>query len=108
MLLINIAKEYSETPGPRLIIEGDGSGEDFRNKLLKPKFDEAIRNEEVLIVNLDGTYGYGTSFLEEAFGGLARIYNNVEIVNNNIKLISEDNPELIIKIKAYINEALEK
>ena len=37
-----------------------------------------ILNEknEVLIVNLDGGYGYGSSFLEEAFGSstIPRIY----------------------------------
>jgi len=32
----------------------------------------ALKEYEKVIVDLDGTSGYGSSFLEEAFGGLVR------------------------------------
>jgi len=101
---INIAKEYSKTPGGRYICEGDYSGEDFRNTMLKPAFDRAISEGKTLVVILDGGYGYSPSFLEEAFGGLVRETKDVRV--SKIEIVSEEEPEQIEKIKAYINNEL--
>jgi hypothetical protein len=65
---ISIAKEFSDTPAGRFKSDGPFSGEVFREKLLHPAL---VAHEEVE-VNLDGALGYGSSFLEEAFGGLVR------------------------------------
>lgn len=104
---INICEDYTDTPGGRYIKQGDFSGQDFRNKLLKPKYIEAIEKGEELEINLDGGYGYGSSFLEEAFGGLIReLDKNYEQASTIIKIISNDEPKLIEDIKRYINEAI--
>ncbi len=103
-MLIVIAKDFSKTPGARYRDEGLYSGQEFREELLEPKFLEAIEKKEKLKVNLDGGYGYPTSFLEEAFGGLVRIYGLRE-VRETIELISEDEPSLIDEIMSYINGA---
>lgn len=104
MITINIAKDFSDTPGARFIKEGDYSGELFRKELLEPKFKEAIEKNQKLVIDLDGGYGYPTSFLEEAFGGLARIYDKKQILEN-IEFISQDEPILVEEIKEYINNA---
>ena len=70
---INIAKDFSETPGVRYISQGKYTGEGFRKKKLEPLFQDKNDNRKI-IIELDGTFGYPTSFSEEAFGGLARIY----------------------------------
>lgn len=67
-ILISVAKQFSETPSGRYLTDGPFSGERFRDELLYPnlmKFDSVE-------IDLDGTLGYGSSFLEEAFGGLIR------------------------------------
>ena len=110
MVMINVAKEFTETPGARYKTQGAYSGEEFRDNILYPKFIESIKNNEKLVVNLDGGYGYGSSFLEEAFGGLVRKlkkekndhYNDVK----NIEIISNDNVVWIEKIQTYIEEEL--
>lgn len=79
MITINIATDYTKTPGGRFISEGEYSGQDFREKVLKPKFLQALENNDQLTVILDGGYGYATSFLEEAFGGLAREMRNSKL-----------------------------
>lgn len=104
MLLINISKDFSETPGARYIKEGDYSGEEFRNTLLEPKFKDALQKNEKLTINLDGGYGYPTSFLEEAFGGLSRIYSPEKVLSV-LEFISYDEPSLINEIKEYIRKA---
>lgn len=101
-IIINIAGEYTKTPGGRFKKEGKYSGEDFRVSILRPKFEMAEKSGDELIVNLDGGYGYATSFLEEAFGGLARETKNKDVLK--IKIISDEEPALIEKIKAYMQE----
>jgi len=39
---INIARDFSPTPGPRYIHEGNNSGELFRKEILYPKVLEAL------------------------------------------------------------------
>lgn len=68
MKTINIAKEYSDTPLGRYRGDGEFSGERFREEFLLP----ALKNDDSVRVEIDGVEGYGSSFLEEAFGGLVR------------------------------------
>jgi len=104
MQIVNIADQYTKTPGGRFRSEGKYSGEDFRQMLLKPKYLLAKKNGEELEVNLDGGYGYATSFLEEAFGGLVRDLGDKDILK--IIIISEEEPELKAKVYQYIKDAL--
>lgn len=69
MSTIEIARDFSPTPGPRFERLGPYSGEAFRNQLIGVL--RADRDAAVEVV-LDGAEGYGSSFLEEAFGGLVR------------------------------------
>lgn len=103
-MIINIANEYTKSPGGRFIDEGKYSGEDFRESKLAPAFEKCQENGEELVVNLDGGYGYGSSFLEEAFGGLARKTHNKNILK--ISLISDEEPKLIDDILGYMKDEL--
>ena len=109
-MTIKVVNDFTDTPGARYEHQGPYSGEQFRNEILYPKFIESENNREELIVNLDGGYGYGSSFLEESFGGLVRKladekYDNI-IAVKKIKIISFDNPVWIEKIAKYIDEAI--
>ena len=73
---INIAEDYTQYPGGRYPNDGEGNGESFRAKFLVPVLDAGDRAEIIL----DGTQGYPSSFLEEAFGGLVRLGYDVEKV----------------------------
>ena len=104
---INICKDFSETPNARYRAEGPHSGEEFREMLLEPRFIEAREKKEKLVINLDGGYGYPTSFLEEAFGGLARKYGSKE-VTETLTFVSEDEPSLIQEILGYVTHCGQK
>ena len=67
-MLISIAKNFSRVPAGRFREDGPTSGQQFRDDILIP----ALRKDDVVEVDLDGVEGYGSSFLEEAFGGLVR------------------------------------
>jgi hypothetical protein len=49
---IKIATDFTTAPGPRYIIEGKYSGEQFRNEILLPKFTAALREKCTLEVDL--------------------------------------------------------
>ena len=104
MILINICNDFTDTPGARYRSEGDFSGEEFRETILIPKYEEAVKSKQQLKIELDGGYGYATSFLEESFGGLARIYQIQEVLDT-LLFVSEDEPGLIDEITEYIKNA---
>lgn len=107
MITYKIAKQYTEIPGPRFKKEGEFSGEDFRETVLKVLVRQAQQASEKILIDLDGGYGYPTSFLEEAFGGLIRELKDKEL-NNIFEFKSDEEPLLIGEIKKYIQEAMEK
>lgn len=97
-------KDFSETPGPRRKAEGDFSAESFVEAILNPEFRKMDTNSaSKMIINLDGTLGYGTSFLEEVFGGTAR-KKGVDFVRNRIEVISMEEPWLKDEIKSYVDD----
>ncbi|ASF47961.1 STAS-like domain-containing protein [Methylovulum psychrotolerans] len=65
---IIIANDYTDTPAGRYKTDGSYSGERFREEFLYP----ALQDNDEVNVDLNGALGFGSSFLEEAFGGLIR------------------------------------
>ena len=107
MYKIIISKEFSETPGARHREEGAHSGEEFREEMLIPKYMEAVKNNSKLVVDLDGCYGFATSFLEESFGGMVRVLKQKGILNN-IGIICTEDETLESLIQDYVREAEER
>lgn len=94
--MINVAKDFSRAPAGRFVSDGPNSGERFRNQLLIP----ALNKADSVVLELDGTRGYGSSFLEEAFGGLVRAgYAAVDLLRR-IRFRTND-PSLVEEIKGY-------
>ena len=105
-ILLVVAKEFSPTPGFRTKEEGPFPADEFRDNILYPKLKDAIENNDCLLVDLDGSAGYGTSFLEEAFGGLIRECKlSYQDIMAHLQLKSDDDPSYIDEINGYINDA---
>lgn len=106
MYKIKIVSDFSPTPGPRYEHEGKNSGEIFRKKILFPEVSKAILENQPFTVDLDGTAGYGTSFLEEAFGGLIRI-NGLDYhkIIELMSIITEEEDYLLEDIMEYLKDA---
>ena len=103
MIEINIAIDFTTEPGARNYSDGPFSGEEFFDKLLKPKYVEAKEKGLKLKINLDGTEGYASSFINEAFIRLGSEFGADEVWNNLI-LISDEIPKYIKKVKESIYE----
>lgn len=103
MIYINIAEDYTDAPGGRLITDGEFSGEHFRDTLLYPKYMEALKSGDKLTVNFDGCLGYPSSFIDEAFAGLAKKVKNRKILDNII-IISNDDTTILDVIEADLDD----
>lgn len=101
MVSVSVAKDFTRFPAGRYKRNGSTSGEAFRERFLEP----AIREGQTVEVDLDGTIGYGSSFLEEAFGGLVRSLQLPEThILQLLKLKSSD-PSIIEEVQQYIKDA---
>lgn len=99
MKIINIAKDFSVFPGGRFKKDSEYSAEEFRDTILIP----SIKKHNNITIELDGTRGYSSCFLEEVFGGLIRIGYNKEYINSHINFIST-RKSLITEIQTYIQD----
>lgn len=98
MITVNVLNDFSEYPGPRYCKQGKDSGELFYHRILNEKFNEAYIKNERLELNLDGTAGYMSSFLDEAIGNLVYDFSE-EVVCNQLIIISREEPSWIKLIK---------
>jgi hypothetical protein len=100
---IHIAKDFSRVPAGRYHPDdGPATGERFRTEFLVP----ALKKYDTVIVNIDGTAGYGSSFLDEAFAGLVfkQLFTFDEVMQ---KLVIESNEPKFAVFKSDIKEYLE-
>lgn len=101
---LSIANSFTTIPGARYYSDGKYSGEEFREEVFIPAYNTAKEQNKILLVDLDGCAGYASSFLEEAFGGLARIYGSEDVLKN-LEIRYNDEPDKIEKIHNYITNA---
>jgi hypothetical protein len=98
---ISLARDFSRDPGPRRKEQGPHSGETFRKVLVK-----ALGQYERVVVDLDGTNGIGSSFLDEAFGGLVRSEGfSRNDVDRRLRIVSELDSSYIVTISDAIARA---
>jgi hypothetical protein len=101
MTAINVSTDFSRFPSGRFKKNGSTSGEAFREQFLEKPISEG---QKVVIV-LDGTVGYGSSFLEEAFGGLVRkLKVSADRVLSLLDFQASDT-SLVDEIKQYVRDA---
>lgn len=100
---INFASDFTDMPIGRYREDGNCSGEVFREEHLLPAL--RLYGDDEVIINVDGVYGMGGSFVEEAFGGLIRLhgYDAFELMDRIVIEGSEYLEEEIFDcIKEYI------
>ena len=101
---IKISKDFSLTPkGRSHPQDGKYTGELFRTEFLEPIFNKYDK----IIIDLDGLYGCPSSFREEAFGGLARVFGSNTVLSK-LEFIAKDRPPLIDLIIMDIKKANDK
>ena len=101
MIMVSVAKDFTRFPSGRYVQNGDTSGQAFRERFL----EKPISRGETVVVDFDGTIGYGSSFLEEAFGGLVRkLKLPADFFLTHLTLKSAD-ASIREEVQEYIREA---
>ncbi|WP_339662332.1 STAS-like domain-containing protein [Croceibacter atlanticus] len=98
MIVIDIPKNFTKTPGWRTYDDGPYSGQEFYDKLLKKGYEDALAQDVKLKVILDGSNGYTTSFLNEAFRLLGGEFGG-DAVWHRLLIVSNEVPKYIERIK---------
>lgn len=101
-IMISIAKDFSRFPTGRHYSDGPNPGQRFREELLYP----ALKTNERVVVDLDGASGYGSSFLDEAFGGLVRDHHmSIDDLKRRLEIKSSIETYKV-RIWKYIQESV--
>jgi hypothetical protein len=97
---IIVKTDFSDTPGARYKTDGPDSGELFLEKHLKEKFSKAKEGNYKLLIDLDGVWGYPSSFVSGSFGKLSIEYG-ASTVLKHIEFKSFENS---IRLENIVNE----
>lgn len=89
-------RDYFKTPG------GKEDGEIFYQTVLKPVFERTTPYSRIHI-DLDGCYGYPSSFLDAVFGNLCFDFGLQKVIQRTI-IVSNDQPGLIDYIISHMNK----
>ena len=103
IITIDIAKEFTQKPGARDYDDGKNSGQEFYERILKVKYLEVQNTDARLKIILDGTEGYASSFLNEAFSLLGTEFG-ADKVWSKLIIISNEIPKYIQKVKKGVYE----
>ena len=91
--------DFTEAPGPRFISQGEHSGEQFYVDVLNEKMAQCIKDNKELEVLLDGTAGYPSSFLDQAFGDLVYDFTR-EVVEQRVHIVTVINRRRKVKLES--------
>lgn len=105
MTALSVARDFSVTPGGRYRRISEFSGEDFRERYLVP----AVTAGKQITIDLDGVLGYGSSFLEEVFGGIVRTmrWTSRQEFDRHVRFTTK-RPSWRAEIDAYVDDALKR
>ena len=103
---IKIARDFTKAPGFRFKKQGPKSGEELREHLREPLFEDPD-DKHIITIDFNGCYGFATSFLEEAFGGLVR-KTKMKNILERFRFVADDNHEVKESVIRYIKEATER
>lgn len=109
MMRIDVASDFSPFPIGRFTPrDGEFTGQSFRERLLAPALRSVVGSNERVNVDIEGLITLGSSFLEEAFGGLVRESGFTRSEVEKYVVIEFKDPSLKFyadEIAKYIREA---
>ena len=99
---IDVANDFTPRPFGRYRADNkERSAEVFREDILVP----AIRRHGHVTVDLSGSNYYGSSFLEEVFGGLVRKYFTKDELDAKLEVVHRKLPSVVVEVHQYIEWA---
>lgn len=109
-IVIHVATDFYPRPSGRYEKDGQFTGEAFREHFLVPKLNTILHtsstSDSFLTIDFTGVTMAGSSFLEEAFGGLVRKNGfKKDDLYKILNIHSPKRPVIKSRIIEYIDEA---
>lgn len=107
-IVIHVATDFYPRPSGRYEKDGKYTGEAFRKNFLVPTLNRLLTLSagNRLTIDFTGVTMAGSSFLEEAFGGLVRDHGfNKEYLLRVLDIQSPRRPVIKSRIEEYIKDA---
>lgn len=105
----DVGNSFHHRPMGRKKADGEFSGEVFRETILLPFFKKVkeSNSNEILVLDFNNVSMAGSSFIEEAFGGLVRDGFSKKFIKDHLEIIVDiELKELISdRIYQYIDKA---
>lgn len=100
---ISIANDFSSAPGAWYREDGENSGQEFLEDILQKAFEDAVRGDYKVLIDLDGVWGYPSSFISGSFGKLS-VEKGGDLVLKHLEFKSEDSATRLEEIIREIKE----
>lgn len=97
---IIVWQDFTDNPGARYRKDGPFSGQEFLEDYLEPRFIKAKNENYKLEIDLDGVWGYPSSFISGSFGKLSLKYTSESV----LKHIEFKSNQSSIRAEKIINE----
>lgn len=102
---INIARDFTKSPGARYKSDGKYSGEEFYEDILKPKLSSIWEDpNKKILIDFDGTFGYAYSFISQVFTKVVEDFREKDKIKEKLEFKSDDEPLLINSIRQIMDE----
>jgi hypothetical protein len=98
--ILIIGKEFKDNPGARDRDDGPNSGQEFLEDLFYKRFEKAVTEKYIILVDLTGVWGYPSSFVSGSFGRLS-MERGAELLLKHLEFKSDTNP---LNVDKVINE----
>ena len=99
--IIDLTRDFDPRPfGRYREIDGERSAEVFRDDKLIP----AMKQHDYVTVDLSGFNYYGSSFLEEVFGGLIRAGYTLDELKAKLKVVHKQLPSYVDEVMDYMGD----
>lgn len=102
-ILYDVGNKFHHRPMGRKKTDGEFSGEVFREKILYPFFSELStqKSNKVLVLDFNNVSMAGSSFLEEAFGGLVRAGIKKDLIISHLEILVDIELKELIEDRIY-------
>ena len=94
-----VLREWTRYPGGRFRIDGEHSGQEFREDFLEP----LIRKGGNIEIDFNGIFTVGWSFLDEALGFYFNELGESEF-RKRFLIIADDDPDILRELETVIEK----
>lgn len=92
--------DFTQTPGARYREDGRYSAQEFMEDIFLSAFEKAIEGNYKILVDLDGVWGYPSSFISGSFGKLS-YERGSSLVLKHVEFKSDDSKT---RVEEFIRE----